>query len=152
MSIRTGVVVAVSLQQIDRAPDTEASAEGDHEGLEYLNCTIEKSHINTLPEVGAKNVQTTIHTPGFPFKIIFLKVAVFSWCLLYDKTALSGGGGRLGQIDLIAIVGFIRPQFQLGRQEFLNVKGIARVSVRQVLVVGVLSDVVLGRQERTHTA
>ena len=152
MSIRAGVVVAVALQQIDCAPDTEASTEGDHKGLEDLNCTIEKSHIQNL--AGSRSKECPDHYPHFrlSFQNYFLKVAVFSWCLLYDKTALSGGSGRIGQIDLIAVVGFVRPQFQLGRQEFLNVKGIAWVSVRKVLIVGMLGDVVLGRQERAHTA
>ncbi len=33
MSIRAGVVVAVTFQQVDDTPDTEASAEGDNKGL-----------------------------------------------------------------------------------------------------------------------
>ena len=78
MSIRAGIVVAVALKQIDRAPDTEASAKGDHEGLKNLNCTVKESHIVNLAGSGNKDVQTTIRNSGFPFKIIFLKVAVLS--------------------------------------------------------------------------
>ena len=40
MSIGTGVIVAVALQQIDRAPDAETSTECDDESLQYLDCTI----------------------------------------------------------------------------------------------------------------
>ena len=39
------IVVAISFQKIDRAPNSEASAERHHEGLEDTNCTIEKCHI-----------------------------------------------------------------------------------------------------------
>ena len=44
MSIRSGVVVTIPFQQIDRAPDAEASAEGDDQRLEHLDSRIEKLH------------------------------------------------------------------------------------------------------------
>ena len=42
MSIGTGVIVAVTLQQIDRAPDTETGTERHDESLQYTDCTVEK--------------------------------------------------------------------------------------------------------------
>ena len=47
MSIGTGVIIAITFQQIDRAPDAEASAEGDDQRLEHLNSRIEKLHSKT---------------------------------------------------------------------------------------------------------
>ena len=44
MSIGTGVVVAIALQQIDRAPNTEASAKRHNEGLKNANSRIKESH------------------------------------------------------------------------------------------------------------
>ena len=44
MSIGTGVVVAVALQQIDRAPNAEASAQRHNEGLKNAYRTVEKCH------------------------------------------------------------------------------------------------------------
>ena len=44
MSIRAGVVITIPFQQIDRAPDAEASAEGDDQRLEHLDSRIEKLH------------------------------------------------------------------------------------------------------------
>ena len=44
MSIGSGVVVAVALHQIDDAPDTEASAQSDHEGLENTYRRSKKCH------------------------------------------------------------------------------------------------------------
>ena len=44
MSIRTGVVVAVTFQQVDDAPHAETGTEGDNEGLENGDCLIEKFH------------------------------------------------------------------------------------------------------------
>ena len=44
MSIRAGVVVAVTFQQVDDAPHAETSAEGDHEGLKNGDSLIEEFH------------------------------------------------------------------------------------------------------------
>ena len=45
MSISTGVVRAIALQQVDHAPHTKASAEGDHKGLQSGDGRSEKLHI-----------------------------------------------------------------------------------------------------------
>ena len=44
MSIRAGVVVAVTFQQVDDTPHAETGTEGDNEGLENGDCLIEKFH------------------------------------------------------------------------------------------------------------
>ena len=44
MSIGTGVVVAITFQQIDRAPNSEASAQRHNEGLKNTNSRIKESH------------------------------------------------------------------------------------------------------------
>ena len=44
MSIGTGVVVAVALQQIDRAPNAKTSAQRHDEGLKNTNSRIKESH------------------------------------------------------------------------------------------------------------
>lgn len=44
MSIRAGVVVSVTFQQVDDAPYAETGTEGDNEGLENGDCLIEKFH------------------------------------------------------------------------------------------------------------
>ena len=44
MSIGTGIVIAITFEQIDDAPNAEASAERDHEGLENTNSRVEKCH------------------------------------------------------------------------------------------------------------
>lgn len=45
MSISAGVVRAIALQQIDHAPHAEASAKGDHKGLQSGDGRSEKLHI-----------------------------------------------------------------------------------------------------------
>ena len=45
MSIRAGVVVAVTFQQVDNAPDTETGTERDNEGLKNGDCLFKKCHI-----------------------------------------------------------------------------------------------------------
>ena len=44
MSIRAGVVVTVTFQQVDDAPHAETGTEGDNEGLENGDCLIKKFH------------------------------------------------------------------------------------------------------------
>ena len=45
MSIRAGVVVAVTFEEVDDTPDAETSAEGDNEGLKNGDSLIEKCHL-----------------------------------------------------------------------------------------------------------
>ena len=45
MSIGAGVVVAVTFQQVDNAPDTETGTERDNEGLKNSDCLFKKCHI-----------------------------------------------------------------------------------------------------------
>ena len=45
MSICAGVVVAVTFQQVDNAPDTETGTERDNEGLKNGDCLFKKCHI-----------------------------------------------------------------------------------------------------------
>ena len=58
MSIGAGVVVAVTFQQVDNAPDTETGTERDNEGLQNGNCLIKKFHITSLSAAfcGGKNM------------------------------------------------------------------------------------------------
>ena len=44
LALGTGVVVAVTFQQVDDAPHAETGTEGDNEGLENGDCLIEKFH------------------------------------------------------------------------------------------------------------
>jgi len=44
LGLGAGVVVAISFQEVDGAPDTEAGAECDHEGLENVDCAVEEIH------------------------------------------------------------------------------------------------------------
>ena len=44
MSIGTGVVVAITLQQIDRTPDAKTGTESYDKGLKNSNCRVEKCH------------------------------------------------------------------------------------------------------------
>lgn len=68
------------------------------------------------------------------------------------KTALSGGRGLVGCVHLKGVVNFIRLWFEFGGEELFNVKGVARVGIGQVFVVGMLCDVVLVREERTNAS
>ena len=45
LGLCTRVVVAVTFQQVDNAPDTETGTERDHEGLKNGDCLFKKCHI-----------------------------------------------------------------------------------------------------------
>ena len=44
MSIGSGVVVAITFQQVNHAPHAETGTESDNEGLENGDCLIKKFH------------------------------------------------------------------------------------------------------------
>ena len=44
LGLSAGVIVAVTFHEIDAAPDREACAEGDDEGLEDADCGTKKCH------------------------------------------------------------------------------------------------------------
>ena len=48
MSICPWIVVSVSFQKVNHAPHTQASAQGDHQGLEHFDCAVEKFHRQLL--------------------------------------------------------------------------------------------------------
>ena len=48
MSIRTGVIVAVTLKQVDGTPDAKTGTERHNESLQYTDCTVEKCHTGLL--------------------------------------------------------------------------------------------------------
>ena len=50
MSIGTGIVIAVPLHEVDHAPHGKASAKGDNEGLQNVNCAVEKFHKSYPPK------------------------------------------------------------------------------------------------------
>lgn len=65
---------------------------------------------------------------------------------------LRGGGLLVRQVYLVHVVDLLGFWLQPDGQETLYVKGVSLVAVRQILVVGVLRDVVLVRQERPDAA
>ena len=52
MSIGTGVIVAVALQQVDSSPDAEAGTEGDYQSLKNADSRVEKFHICVAGIIG----------------------------------------------------------------------------------------------------
>ena len=44
MSIGRGVVLAVAFQKVDAAPHAKAAAQGDDQGLQYVDGTVEELH------------------------------------------------------------------------------------------------------------
>ncbi len=56
LALGSGVVVAVALQKVDRAPHAEAGAQRHNEGLQHIDRTVEKCHIFVLLKVGGREM------------------------------------------------------------------------------------------------
>ena len=56
MSIRAGVVIAITFQQVDDAPHAETGTQGNDEGLENGDCLIEKFHKLKLAGIRLKSL------------------------------------------------------------------------------------------------
>ncbi len=44
LAFRARVIIAVTFQQVDDAPDSKAGSECDNEGLQNVDCAVEKFH------------------------------------------------------------------------------------------------------------
>ena len=69
----------------------------------------------------------------------------------YDHSLHSGTSFIGCGVDLIHVADLVGFELQPGLEIAFDVKGVFRVGVSGVLVVGVLGDVVLVRQKRAHT-
>ena len=45
LGLCTGVIIAVTFEQVNRTPDAEAGTQSNNEGLENTNCRVKKCHI-----------------------------------------------------------------------------------------------------------
>lgn len=80
--------------------------------------------------------------PRPPFNML-LKAAVFSW---------ASSGLVVGLVYLVHVVFLVGLELEAMGHILFDVEGVLRVGVREVLVVGVLRDVVLIAQERAQAA
>ena len=44
MSISPRIIISVTFQQVDHAPDAKTGSEGNDEGLQHIDCAIEEIH------------------------------------------------------------------------------------------------------------
>lgn len=63
LAASAGVVLAVSFQQVNDAPDTQAGTEGYNQRLQYFDCTVEKLHPKTRSRA-ARSAQAASPAPA----------------------------------------------------------------------------------------
>ena len=156
LRLSTGVIVAVTFQQVDRTPDTKTGAERHNESLQYADCTVEKCHtglLNGSPE-GVELVLPDLSGP-LPYPSTHLPLqAVGASGLHSDNKRPGNGSGPLcigspeAALSLYDIEFFFGFQFHAPVQILLDVKSVFLIEIGRVLVVRVLGDIVLVRQER----
>ena len=69
---------------------------------------------------------------------------------IHEKTASLGGFRFVGEVDVVYIINLIRLGLKFGGKILFNAKCVLGVRVRQILIIGVLGDVVLIREEGAH--
>ena len=79
--------------------------------------------------------------------------SVFYHLYLYEKPPREGSGlVRSDAASVEHLVYLVRFRHQSCGEVFLDIEGIPWVRVRQILIIGVLGDVILVREEGTHAA
>ena len=63
MSICARIIIAVSFQKVDYAPDTQTGTEGNYQRLQHIDCTVEKLHTKTR-SYAAREAQTASPAPA----------------------------------------------------------------------------------------
>ena len=56
LGLSAGIVIAVALEQVDRAPDSEVRAQGDYESLENIDGRVKEIH-NIVAGINLKIVK-----------------------------------------------------------------------------------------------
>ena len=59
LALGSGIVIAIALEEIDRAPDCEAGTESDNEGLENINGRVKEIH-NIVAGISLKMVKLNL--------------------------------------------------------------------------------------------
>ena len=55
LGLGTRVIIAIALEEVDRAPDCEAGTQGDDEGLKDIHCAVKEIH-NIVAGISLKMV------------------------------------------------------------------------------------------------
>ena len=68
LGLSTGVVIAVTFQQVDDTPNTQTGTQSDNEGLQNTNSRVKEIHRLNIAERTECKAQTTVLSFDTPFK------------------------------------------------------------------------------------
>ena len=71
LGLSTGVVIAVTFQQVDDTPNAQTGTQSDNEGLQNTNSRVKKFHRLNIAERKECKAQTTVLAFDTPFKKLF---------------------------------------------------------------------------------
>lgn len=126
----TGVIVAITFEQVDDTPDTQTGTQCNDQGLQYLNSCIEKFHIVYLQ------------------KSEFWKGHFVASLNLSIDSAESGS--TVGHGNFVHLARLVRFQPEAVGQETLYVQFVSLVKVGCVFVVWMFGDVEFVREKGTN--
>ena len=68
LGLSTGVVIAVTFQQVDNTPNAQTGTQSDNEGLQNTNSRVKEIHRLNIAERTECKAQTTVLSFDTPFK------------------------------------------------------------------------------------
>ena len=122
LALCAGVVVAVTLHEVNSTPNAKTCAKRDNQSLQYTNCAVKEIHIN----------------------LAFCRYAAQKMLLKMKMPPLFLGGCVLvGQIYFVYVKGFIGLYYcRAGRHIPFHIKSVFLVEVGKVFVVRVFRYIV----------
>ena len=139
LGLCTGVVGAVTFEEIDAAPYAERTAESDDESLKSFDCSVEEFHIVPFLSSLLWIDWLAIRNPGDA------RIGGLRYLRAVVSPHLFGNFRRFfGRVDdfvgIKCVVGFC---FQSCGEKLPDVEIVFRVGIGEVFIVGVLGNVIL---------
>ena len=155
MSIRAGVVVAVTFQQVDDTPHAETGTEGDNEGLQSINSGRKELHIASISPGVSPAMKKAAHTGGrlrpldtLSRSALYIGIRIVHIVVVEDVLVLAYGP-CVRYVYLVHLTSLVQPRPPAAVNELIKVKGVFLfIGLSRVLVVRVLFQIVFGRKER----
>ena len=107
MSICTGIIIAVTFHEVNHTPDTQTSAQGNHQRLKNTNRRIKKCHKKVPPKILFEGTHPRVQ----------------------EMLRLSGSSVPAGQINVKGFKLLARFQFELSGKKTLYAKGVFLIKI-----------------------
>lgn len=80
LALAAGVILSITLQQVDATPDTQGTAQTDHNRLQSINCAVENSIRSSLSAAYSATLKIKLFGCIFIRQVDFVQVKTFVLC------------------------------------------------------------------------